>query len=69
MSNWLSAAESSLKLLDRNECYINLILANLNFKLDRRRNVGYLSFLYKILYNSNHPLYTKIPDHFIQKRV
>ena len=42
MPNWLSAVESSLKLFGRNECYINLILANQNFKLDRRRNVGYL---------------------------
>ena len=69
MPIWLSTAECHLKLLDHATVGINVILSNLNINLERRRTLGCLSFLYKILHNPYHPLYAKLPGPFIHWRV
>ena len=39
------------------------------FNLEKRRHVGCLTLLYKMLHNPSHPLYCKLPGPFIQRRI
>ena len=60
-SVWISAAESHLKLLDRTFNQIKFLLPNLEINLRHRRLVGSLSYFFKIMSNSNHPLHCHLP--------
>ena len=68
MPVWMSAASSHLKLLDRALSKLEFILPDLSFSLVKRRKIGCLALLYKILNNPDHPLYTKLPGPYIQRR-
>ena len=59
MPVWLSAASSHLELLDRVLSNLEFILPDFNFSLVKRRKVGCLTLLFRILNNPDHPLYNK----------
>ena len=69
MPVWFSAADCHLKLLDRALNGIRFILPDFCFSLEKRRTVGCLVLLYKILENPNHPLYVKLPGPYIHRRI
>ena len=67
-SVWLSASESLLRLLDRSFGQIRFLLPDLRLNLRHRRLVGILTHLYKIVNNSDHPLYALLPDPLVRSR-
>ena len=68
MPVWLSATESHLKFLDRAISNLKHILPDLSFSLVKLRNVRFLTLLFKILNNSEHPLCSKLPVPYILRR-
>ena len=68
MPVWSSAADSHLKLLDRALNNIRFFLPDISIDLEKRRRVGCLSLLFKIIHNSSHPLHASLPDPYIQVR-
>ena len=66
---WLSAANSHLKLLDHALSNLKFILPDLSFNLDKRRKVGFLTLLFKVLNNPQHPLYSNLPGPYLQRRI
>ena len=67
-SVWSSAADCHLKLLDRALNNIKFFLPNLTINLENRRDNACLSLLYKIYYNPDHPLHSRLPGPFICAR-
>ena len=65
MPVWMSVARSHLKLLDRALSKLEFILPDLSFTLVKRRKVGCLTLLFKILNNPEHPLYTKLTSPYL----
>ena len=66
---WMSAADCHLRLLDRAINNIKFLLPNLTIDLHKRRLVGALSFLFKIIDNNRHPLYSALPEPFVAARL
>ena len=54
---WSSAADSHLRLLDKNLNAIKFLIPGLNVDLWHRRSVSSLCMLYKIYHNPKHPLF------------
>ena len=61
---WSSAADSHLKLLDRNVRSCKFLVPDLEVDLGHRRVVSSLCMLHKILHNESHPLHSELPDSF-----
>ena len=59
---WSSAANSHLKLLDRNLNAIKYLIPDLNTNLWHRRSVSSLCMLHKIYHNVEHPLNSCLPN-------
>ena len=59
MPVWLSAADSHLRLFDREISNPKFNLIYLSYSLVKRRKAGCLTLLFKILNNPDHPLYSK----------
>ena len=66
---WSSAADSHLKLLDRNLSAIKFLNPDISVNLWHRRSVGSLSLLFKIFKNSRHPLHASLPETYQPVRV
>ena len=66
---WSSAADSHLKLLDRNLQAFKFLTPNLTISLQHRRFIGSLCMLYKIFHNPSHPLQSELPNLFHPRRV
>ena len=66
---WSSAADSHLKLLDRNLQACKILITNLTFSLQHRRFTSSLCMLYKIFHNPSHPLHSELPNLFHPRRV
>ena len=61
---WSSAADSHLKLLDKNLRCCKFLIPDLNISLPHRRSVSSLCMLYKIFNNPSHPLHSDLPELF-----
>ena len=61
---WSSAADTHLKLLDRNLRCCKFLIPELNISLSHRRSVSSLCMLYKIFHNPSHPLHSDLPELF-----
>ena len=59
---WSSAADSHLKLLDRNLNVIKFLIPDLHINLWDRRSVSSLCMLYKIYHNLEHPTHSDLPS-------
>ena len=66
---WFSAADSHLKLLDRNLNAFKFSIPNLMTNLWHRRSISCLCMLFKIYHNPRHPLHLELPDLFQPVRV
>ena len=66
---WSSAADSHLRLLDKNLNAIKFLIPGLNVDLWHRRSVSSLCMLYKIYHNPNHPLFSDLPDFYRSARI
>ena len=66
---WSSAADSHLKLLDRNLQACKFLIPNLTISLQHRRFISFLCMLYKIFHNPSHPLHSELPNLFHPRRV
>ena len=66
---WSSAADSHLKLRDRNLQACKFLIPNLTISLQHRRFISSLCMLYKIFHNPSHPLHSKLPNLFRPRRV
>ena len=66
---WLSAADSHLKLLDRNLRAIKFLIPNLGTDLWHRRSISSLCMLFKIYHNPKHPLHSDLPDLYRPARI
>ena len=66
---WSSAADSHLKLLDRNLRACKFLIPNLTISLQHRRFISSLCMLYKIFHNPSHPLHSELPNLFHPRRV
>ena len=61
---WLSAADSHLKLFDRNLNACKFLIPDLNTDLWHRRSISCLCMLFKIYHNPAHPLHLELPSLF-----
>ena len=61
---WSSAADSHLRLLDRNLNACRFLIPDLDVDLWHRRSISSLCMLYKIFHNPKHPLYSELPSLF-----
>ena len=61
---WSSAADSHLKLLDRNLQACKFLIPNLTISLQHCHFISSLCTLYKIFHNPSHPLHSELPDLF-----
>ena len=59
---WSSAADSHLKLLDRNLSAIKFLIPNLKVDLWHRRQISSLCMLHKVHHFLDHPLHASLPD-------
>ena len=59
---WTSAAESHLKLLDRNLNGCRFLIPELDIDLWHRRSISCLCMLFKIYHNPEHPLHLELPN-------
>ena len=66
---WLSAADSHLKLIDKNLRACKFLIPNLTISLQHRCFIGSLCMLYKIFHNPSHPLHSELPNLFRPRRV
>ena len=66
---WSSAADSHLKLLDKNLRACKFLIPNLTISLQYRRFISSLCMLYKIFHNPSHPLHSELPNLFHPRRV
>ena len=66
---WSSAADSHLKLLDRNLNGCKFLIPNLRTDLWHRRSVSSLCMLHKIYHNPEHPLNSELPNLFQPVRI
>ena len=66
---WSSAADSHLKLLDRNLRACKFLIPNLSISLQHRRFISSLCVLYKTFHNPSHPLHSELPNLFSSRRV
>ena len=66
---WFSAADSQLKLLDRNLQACKLLIPNLTISLQHRCFISSLCMLYKIFHSSSHALHYELPNLFRPRRV
>ena len=66
---WSSAADSHLKLLDRNLNAIKILIPDIKVDLWHRRSVGSLCLLFKIFKNNRHPLHASLPEAYQPVRV
>ena len=66
---WSSAADSHLKLLDKNLRACKFLIPNLTISLQHLRFISSLCMLYKIFHNPSHPLHSELPNLFRPKRV
>ena len=66
---WSSAANSHLKLLDKNVRSCKFLIPDLEIDLAHRRVVSSLCMLYKILHNPRHPLNSELPGFFQPARI
>ena len=64
-----SAADSHLKLLDRNLRACKFLIPNLTISLQHRRFNSSLCMLYKIFHNPSHPVHYELPNLFRPRRV
>ena len=60
---WSSAADSHLKLLDKNLRCCKFLIPDLNISLPHRCSVSSLCMLYKISNNPSHPLHSYLPPY------
>ena len=65
---WSSAADSHLKLLDKNLRACKFLIPNLAISLQHRRFISSLCMLYKIFHNPSHPLRSELPNLFRPRR-
>ena len=61
---WFSAADSHLKLFDRNLNACKFLIPDLNTDLWHRRSISCLCMLFKIYHNPAHPLHSELPNLF-----
>ena len=61
---WSSAADSHLKLLDRNLQVCKFLIPNLTISLQHRRCISSLCMLYKIFHNPSNPFHSELPNLF-----
>ena len=66
---WSSAADSHLKLLDKNVRSCKFLIPDLKVDLGHRRVVSSLCMLYKIFHNPRHPLNSELPNFFQPARI
>ena len=66
---WSSAADSHLKLIDKNLRACKFLIPNLAISLQHRRFISSMYTLYKIFHNLSHPLHSEIPNLFHPRRV
>ena len=66
---WSSAADSHLKLLDKNLRACKFLIPNLTISLQHRRFIISLCMLYKIFHNPSHSLHSELPNLFHPRRV
>ena len=66
---WSSAADSDLKLLDKNLRACKFLIPNLTISLQHRRFISSLCMLNKIFHNPSHPLHSELPNLFHPRRV
>ena len=66
---WSSAADSHLKLLDRNLQACKFLIPNLTISLQHHCFISLQCMLYKIFHNPSHPLYSELPNLFRPMRV
>ena len=66
---WSSAADSHLKLLDKNLRACKFLIPNLTISLQHRCFLSSLCMIYKIFHNPSHPLHSELPKLFHPRRV
>ena len=66
---WSSAADSHLKLLDKNLQACKFLIPNLTISLQHRHFINSLCMLYKIFHSPSHPLHSELPNLFCPRRV
>ena len=66
---WSSAADSHLKLLDKNLRACKFFISNLTVSLQHCHFISSLCMLYKIFHNPSHPLHSELPKLFCPRRV
>ena len=66
---WSSAADSHLKLIDKNLRACKLLVPNRAISLQHCCFVSSLCMLYKIFHNPSHPLHSELPNLFHPRRV
>ena len=66
---WSSAANSHLKILNRNLQACKFLISNLTISLQHRHFISSLCMLYKIFHNPFHPLHSELPNLFRPRRV
>ena len=66
---WSSAADSHLKLLDKNLRACKFLIPNLTISLQHRCFISSLCMLYKIFHNPSHPFHSELPNLFRPRRV
>ena len=66
---WSTAADSHLKLFDRNLQACKFLIPNFKISLQHRCFISSLCTLYKIFHNPSHPLHSELPNLFHPRRV
>ena len=66
---WCSAADSHLKLLDKNLWACKFLIPNLTISLQHCCFISSPCMLYKIFHNPSHPLHPELPNLFRPRRV
>ena len=66
---WSSAADSHLKLLDKNLRACKFLIPNLKISLQHGCFISSLCMLYKVFHNTSHSLHSELPDLFRTRRV
>ena len=66
---WSSAADSHLKLLDRNLEACKFVIPNHAISLQHHHSISSLCMLYKIFHNPLHLLHSEVPKLFYTKRI
>ena len=66
---WSSAADSHLKLLDKNLRACKFLIPNLTISLQHRCFISSLCMLYKIFHNPSHSPHSELPNLFHTRRV